>query len=316
MSERLISLLDNVLGSGHKTSGNNRSYYCPFCNHRKRKLEVQTTTNKKGENPYNCWVCNVKGKRLTSLFKRLNVGQQNTTLLHSLININKRPKDIFETETQQKYQFLNLPPEYKPLWVYNKSPEYKNAFYYVTKKRGLTANDIMKYKIGYCATGDYRGNIVIPSYDTNGQLNFFTTRSYYETEYGKHKNPDVSKDVVGFELFINWNYPVILTEGGFDAVTIKRNVIPLFGKIVLDKLKYKIIKEKVKELYIILDPDALRNAIRTVEYFLGNGVKVYLVELQNEDPNEMGYERITKQIEETEPMTLAKLIKYKMQVGR
>ena len=287
MSQRLISLLDSVLGSGHTTSGNNRAYHCPFCNHRKRKLEVDTETNSKGENQYNCWVCGTKGKRLTSLFKRLNVGQDKTTQLHNLVNINKTPSG-FLRETKQTNNFVQLPKEFKPLWVFNKSPEYRNAFFYVTKKRGLNANDIMKYKIGYCDSGDYRGNIVIPSYDVNGMLNFFTTRSYYETEFGKHKNPDVSKDVIGFELFINWNHPVILTEGGFDAVTIKRNVIPLFGKIVLDKLKLKIITEKVKKLYILLDPDALRNAIQTVEYFLGNGVEVYMVELHDKDANEMG----------------------------
>ena len=297
MSQRLISLLDSVLGSGFNTSGNNRSYYCPICNHRKRKLEIDTETSTSGKNQYHCWVCGIKGSRLSSLFKRINVGQDKTSQLHTLINVGKRPSDIFQPTKHHNSPIIQLPVEYKPLWVFSKSPEYRNAFYYVTKN---------------CPSGDYAGNIVIPSYDSNGLLNFFTTRSYYETEYGKHKNPDVSKDIIGFELFINWKHPVILTEGGFDAVTIKRNVIPLFGKIVLDNLKYKIIKEKVKKLYIVLDPDALRNAIQNVEYFLGNGVEVYLVELKDKDPNEMGYEAITKQITETTPMTLSKLIMYKM----
>ena len=38
-------------------------------------------------------------------------------------------------------------------------------------------------------------------------------------------------------MYINWEEPIILVEGVFDAMAVKRNVIPLFGKLVLDKLK-------------------------------------------------------------------------------
>ena len=58
------------------------------------------------------------------------------------------------------------------------------------------------------------------------------------------KNPQVSKDIVGFELHINWNYPVCLVEGAFDAIAIKRNAIPLFGKTIPDQLKHRIIENK------------------------------------------------------------------------
>jgi hypothetical protein len=42
----------------------------------------------------------------------------------------------------------------------------------------------------------------------------------------------VSRDIIGFELFINWNVPIILCEGVFDAIAIKRNAIPLLGKTI------------------------------------------------------------------------------------
>ena len=42
----------------------------------------------------------------------------------------------------------------------------------------------------------------------------------------KYKNPDVSRDIIPFELFINWDLPIILCEGLFDAIAIKsRNLI-------------------------------------------------------------------------------------------
>ena len=48
--------------------------------------------------------------------------------------------------------------------------------------------------------------------------------------------PKVSKDIIGFNLFINWNEPIVIVEGAFDAIAVKRNAIPLFGKVILDKL--------------------------------------------------------------------------------
>jgi hypothetical protein len=50
--------------------------------------------------------------------------------------------------------------------------------YLILKSRGITKNDIEKYNIGYCETGRYAKMIIIPSYDENGQLNYFTGRSF------------------------------------------------------------------------------------------------------------------------------------------
>jgi hypothetical protein len=60
---KLISSVESVLGKGKKTSNGNVAHFCPFCNHHKRKLEIQMIINSKGENPWNCWVCQKKGKR-------------------------------------------------------------------------------------------------------------------------------------------------------------------------------------------------------------------------------------------------------------
>ena len=98
-------------------------------------------------------------------------------------------------------------------------------------------------------------------FEHRGQLNYFVSRAYYKNDTHKHKNPQTSKDIIGFEMLINWNEPIILCEGAFDAITIKRNAIPLFGKIIQPVLQKKIIEEHVKDIYICLDSDAINNAI-------------------------------------------------------
>ena len=154
-----------------------------------------------------------------------------------------------------------------------KDPDFINAFHYLTKIRNITKYDILKHNIGYCDKGPYAGMIIIPSYDSNGQLNFFTGRTYYNERSFKHKNPKVSKDIIGFDLFINWNEPITIVEGAFDALAIKRNAIPLFGKKMLNQLKTKIITSRVRQVNIALDDDAVLDALEICEYLISNGVE-------------------------------------------
>ena len=134
----------------------------------------------------------------------------------------------------------------------------------------------------------------------------------YDGEGFKHKNPDVSKNIVGFELFINWSLPIVLVEGSFDAIAVRRNVIPLFGKTISEDLRQKIIENKVTRLFICLDKDAQKQALQHAEYFMNNGVEVYFVDLNEKDPAEIGFERMCTLIKETQPLTFAKFIEYKL----
>ena len=123
------------------------------------------------------------------------------------------------------------------------------------QKRNITEEDIIRYNIGYCTDGVYGGRVIIPSYDANGILNYFIARSFYNSKL-KYKNPPVPKDTVIFELYINWNMPIVLCEGVFDATAIKRNAIPLLGKTVQDSLLSKLVSNKASEVIIALDSDA------------------------------------------------------------
>ena len=100
-------------------------------------------------------------------------------------------------------------------------------------------------------------------------------------------------------MLINWNEPIILCEGAFDAITIKRNAIPLFGKQINPKLRIKIIEEGIKQIYICLDQDAIQNAKQISKMFMDEGIEVHLVKLDKEDPNELGYKNITDKIQDT-----------------
>ena len=180
------------------------------------------------------------------------------------------------------------------------------------KTRGITIFDIIRYRIGYAESGRYSGKIIIPSYDKQGVINYFVSRAYYSNDTQKHKNPNVSKDIIGFEMLINWAEPIILCEGSFDAIAIKRNAIPLFGKIIQTNLQKKIIQERVKDIYLCLDRDAMVKSLQIAEKFMSEGLNVYFVELGDEDASELGFEKISKIISDTTTLTFERLMELKM----
>ena len=124
----------------------------------------------------------------------------------------------------------------------------------------------------------------------------------------------MSKDVVPFELFINWSSPLILVEGMFDALAVKRNAIPLLGKHIQRELMKKIVTSEVKKIYIALDQDAQKDALKFCEQLLNEGKEVYLVNMQEKDPSEMGFREITKLIQETTPISGYDLMSLKFQM--
>jgi len=309
VNQLLVSLVDSVLGKGKSTSRGNRAYHCPFCHHHKPKLEVNMDTNLKGENPWHCWVCDTKGKKLINLFKQVAVPSEKLQELKALVGSSK--SDNIEI-VQDKIQ---LPKEFTPLLEISSSNIVgKRALSYL-KKRGITKYDILKYNIGFCENGSYNNMIIIPSYDDKGELNYFTARNFEEFSSVKYKNPPLSRNIIPFEFFINWNIPIILCEGPFDMLAIKRNVVPLLGKNIQDKLKKKLVTSQVQKIYIALDKDAIKQALTFCEELLNDGKEVYLVELKDKDPSEMGFDNFTKLIQTTQPLTFLNLFKKKLQLA-
>lgn len=304
----LASLLDSVLGEGDdRKSTNDRKYFCPFCKHHKKKLEIQLVTNEDGENPWACWSCHERGKTISSLFRKLKVGKKILSKLESIVKTSK-------TKVEKTYDVLELPAEFKSLLkVSDRDLLGRHALVYI-KSRGLTEYDILKYNIGYCDSGKYEGKIIVPSYDDDNVLNFFVARYSNDSSGNPYDNPRVSKNIIPFENFINWGVPVNLCEGFFDMAAIKRNCIPLLGKFISDKLMMKLLSPSVKKIYISLDNDALKEALRHAETLLSYNKKVYLVELSDKDPGKMGFEEYTKLVQMAKPLTLSMIMQLKFKL--
>ena len=191
-----------------------------------------------------------------------------------------------------------MPKNFIPLWKSKRSLYRGHALKFL-KDRGFDNYDIKKYKIGFCEDGLYQHRIIIPSHDENGMLNYFVGRSFMESSM-KYKNPNVSKDVVGFDYYIAWSEPIVLCEGVFDAMSIRTNAIPMFGKKPSRKLLMKIFEKKVKTIYIALDDDARKDAFRLSEFFSDFGIDTKVVDLpKDKAPNDLGFETMSNLIAKT-----------------
>lgn len=309
IEQSLVTLCNSILGSSKPTARGNYSYNCPFCKHHKPKLEINFTTNKDKFNPWGCWVCLRKGKRLSTLFKQIGVSPEKFSELRSILNIST-PYNSYEEN--QKIEVIELPKEYKPLTDFKpRNITEKHALFYL-KQRGITEEDILKHKIGYCDEGKYAKRIIVPSLDENGKLNYFIARTFDKNNTFHYKNPVLSRNIIPFEYFINWDLPIILCEGVFDALSIKRNVIPLLGKNIQSNLMKKLIQSKVDKIYISLDKDAQKQALKHCEELMDEGKEIYLVELEDKDASILGFEKFTELIQTTQPLTFSKLMENKL----
>ena len=306
VNQLLVTLVNSVLGSGKSTARNNYAYHCPFCHHHKPKLEVNLTENREGKNPWHCWACDVRGTTIYSLFKQIKVDSNKYGELKSLV---KTSKSIKETQVVSS---VSLPNEFISLStgdLNDISARHARAY---LKSRNISKYDIIKYNIGYCKSGLYNNMIIIPTYNKEGQLNYFTARSFEKEPYIKYRNPSASRDIIPNEHLINWNIPIVLCEGLFDAIAIKRNAIPLLGKNIQSSLMKKIVTSLVDKIYIALDRDAIKQALKFCEKLMAEGKEVYLVDLQDKDPSEMGFENFTKLIQTTQPLTYYNLLERKL----
>ena len=301
-----MTLVNSVLGTGKQTARGNIAYTCPHCNHHKPKLEINFTENKDGHNPWHCWVCDKKGKSILQLLRKANASPDKIEEAKTYV------KDVTYVSQEFSTIILKLPTEYTRLDQSNNNGIMRRHALAYLKKRGVNTTDISKYDIGYCESGLYKNMIIIPTYDKDGRINYFTARSFEKDPFVKYRNPPVSRDIIPNEHFINWNLPIILCEGLFDAMAIKRNAIPLLGKSIQSNLMKKIVTSVVDKIYIALDRDAIKQALRFCENLMAEGKEVYLVDLQDKDPSEMGFENFTKLIQKTIPLTYYNLMEHKL----
>lgn len=284
--EIIDNIFDDVKGLHY---GEQIQVNCPRCQENegsfypdgKFNLEINTA-----KRVFRCWKCD-EPKFAGSLGRLVKTYGTNTDY-EVYKSYAKVFNDYNHTEEEVVIEPVKLPEE---MIFFSKmdasNPSHFEAYNYMVNERKITREIILKYKLGFCVTGVHGGRIIIPSYDNNGDVNYFVGRRYKQELKSPYMNPKTDKGLFIFnEGMINWDSTVCLVEGAFEMLSFPVNTIPLLGKDLLDALFYKL-KEVKPNIIILLDPDAFKACIelffKVHAIYAGFEERVKIVKLPTKD---------------------------------
>lgn len=279
---RKVALLKRAFGEPEVSrDGKEALLVCPNCKRvgkTKRKLSVRLE-----DGVYHCWVCELKGKNLAYLFREFAPAHQEA-LRDSGFSVGV----IGHTEAQgdaEEPVVLSVPPGFILLADSARSPDpdVKDCIRYC-RARGLTQGDLWYFKLGTYLSGRYRRRVVMPSFDAEGALNYFTARAIDDCAGMKYLNSKVPRlEVIFNELNIDWAEPLTLVEGPFDLVKTTDNATCLLGSnLPKTSALFRQIVRHGTRVTLALDPDARRKSHAIAKLLSSYGIEVLTVDVPPE----------------------------------
>ena len=285
-NRKKLQILTEILGDNYSVGrrsadyGGEHMFHCPKCKHHKKKLSVNVEIDK-----FKCWICEYSGSTVYRLVRRMGTfkHQQEWAEFIEGVDLSSFDRQVidglndFSTKVEA-VQHTPLPDEFISLTGRNLPNSAALALKFLIK-RGLSMEDVLKWKVGYCPSGQYADRVVFPSFDRNGVVNYFVARTY-NNSWKKYTNPPAGKNLVFNELYVDWEEDLSLVEGIFDAV-VAGNSVPILGSSLHSNSKlYREIVKHDTPVYIALDADAEKKAMNLIKKLLTYGVELYKVDIE------------------------------------
>ena len=182
-------------------------------------------------------------------------------------------------------------------------------------KRGLTQNDLLRYKIGISGEYEFNNRVIFPSFCDDMKLNYFLSRTYDDNQFRKYKNCQIQRrDIIFNEHLIEWDKTVILVEGVFDAIKAGNNSIPMLGSWIDEShlLFKKIVQEKTP-VVLGLDPDAIEKTMKIAKNFKQYSIDVRITQHEGKDFGDMTKDEANYYIQSAQKYELTDRIGYLIQ---
>lgn len=223
---------------------------------------------------YHCWVCGFRGKGLARLF-RIYAPRYASIAAEVFEKTLKEKKEEVEER-------ITLPKSFRLLATVGNSddPDLKACKNYVLS-RGLTEKHMWYFRMGAVPSGSLRRRVIIPSFDSEGFLNYFTARAIDESTR-KYVNPKIKRtDIIFNELNIDWKQRLVIVEGPFDLTKSIQNATCILGSTLSTHhlLFNRIVKNKTP-VVLALDPDAKEKTQKIAELLSSFDVDVRVLDIQ------------------------------------
>ncbi|WCS68538.1 DNA primase [Bacillus phage vB_BsuM-Goe16] len=326
--------LDAIMGEGeyHRTSkGDQYSYQCPYCSDWKDRLFVNVDRKL-----YHCHNCKASGT-LVGLLSDINhiTYSEALKIYREYEGEHKLPEDI-ELEVYNRLivgstEEIEVPktayelPEEFILLEEAKGEAGRKAVKYV-KSRGISLKVAEQNYLGYCEHGEYKSRIIMPDFE-KGDLVYWQARTWLPQPkdrikrkfYRKVLNPSLSEDDLdkGLNMYdksdivsnidnVLESGMAIICEGKMDSLKIGPLGACIHGKVMSDTQFIKLVKnkDKIHTIVVMLDGDALQEALDICERLSKHFTDVYVVVLpKDKDPGDLSKSEIVSYIEGAELYT-------------
>lgn len=274
-----VRFINKVFGTGVLgTQGLNIAVCCPnpkcgsYGVSSKKKLVIKVDSDQ-----FQCWVCDLKGRSLGPILRKYfpaYLGEYNT----------KFSKGIYVASADMQQEEVVVPPIGFKLLATNlaaKDPDVQDTIRYA-RSRNLTNKDFWYFKLGTCTKGKFRRRLIMPSFNDDGDLNYYVARTIDNNENGmKYLNAKVSKKNVIFnEINIDWKQELTIVEGPMDLTKCDSNTTCLLGSHFSEEyaLFQRIIKNGTP-VVLALDSDMGDKIQKYSKLLCSYGIQVKILDL-------------------------------------
>ena len=268
MLKRIYDILVSLLGESKQGYFDSTvlqyQFNCCYCADEKGGVDGKYNLEVNlGMGKFHCWSCSSSGN-----LSRLIKDRGGKELLDEYYRIVKELKEskffdigMFKDTGPVGYNadYVRLPETFTKIDL-NTCRKKKLVEY--LKKRHITQDIIDFYNIGYTTWNEkkwqLRDRIIIPSYDINGDLNYWVGRDFsgYKPKM-KYWNSKTDKNaIVLHEDKIKWDADIVLVEGALDCIYYY-NCIGMMGKTLTKEceLFYQLYEKSNARIIICLDSD-------------------------------------------------------------
>ena len=259
--------------------GVNVAVSCPACSSGSGKLKL--SINIETWNCH-CWVCGVKGKNPYNIIKS-HVGLDEAA--NFLSRFSDSSFDLSGEKKPDHDNIVRLPGGFEPLFGISSSrdPDARACLKYL-KTRGLTKPDLWYWKLGTCTSGKFRRRIIVPSFDSDGELNYFSARTIDESipKYVNSKNR--KSDIIFNDINIDWQKELTIVEGPFDLFKCNSNATCLLGSTLRkESFLFKRIAANKTPVLLSLDSDMREKSFMIAKTLSHYDCEVRIINLGDHD---------------------------------
>ena len=276
MYESKIKFLSRVWPNHRVTSGGREfKVVCPKCGDKsrpdKRKLCIRLDNDL-----YHCWVCDLKGRSVSRLIRKVKPALA--------ASYQSQFGQVKFQEHQEDFVKCELPRGFRLVMDNLYDPDAKRVRRYA-HTRGITDSELWRFRVGY--SPELRRRMILPSFDENGVLNYWTARRCDSNPDWRYLNAKVPKTqfVVG-ELDLDWSAEeIVLVEGPTDLIKCSLlNATCLLGSTLSENSElFRKLITYPERIVLALDKDARKKQDKIASSLMSFDKEVYWVPPPDED---------------------------------